>query len=119
VFAIQLGEVREHGHTRNVLDKVLAAPQVAALGIVLSPCVRGIASDAEWIVLGAPGIAKSAGGTVIVRGRWRRGEVASCLAASSEVHVAADGAKVFRVGATGWIDFLDEHTAYIALDAKL
>lgn len=119
VFSIQLNEMREYSHTRNFLDTVLAAPQFATLGIVLPPCVRGIASDAEWLVFGAPGLEQSVGGTLILRGRWRRRDVESCFADTVKTYVSADGAKLFRVGDTGWLDFIDDHTAYVTLNTKL
>jgi hypothetical protein len=119
VFAVQLGELRAHDHTKNFLDKIASYPQVAALGLLLPPCVKGIASDAEWIVFGAPGLEKSTDGTLIVRGRWRRSDVEKCFAGTVKTHVAADGAKLYRVGDTGWLDFIDDHTAYVTLNTKL
>ena len=31
----------------------------------------------------------------------------------------ADGGKLFRIGDFGWLDFIDDHTAYVTLNAKL
>ncbi len=119
VFAVQLGELNAQSATRDLLDKITSHPKVAALGIMLPPCVKGIASDAEWLVFGAPGLEKSEAGTLILRGRWRRTDVEACLADAVKTHVAADGAKLFRVGDFGWLDFLDDHTAYITMNTKL
>jgi serine/threonine-protein kinase len=119
IFAVQLGEMRAHDHTSNFLDKIVSHPQVSALGLMLPPCVKGIASDAEWFVFGAPGLEKSVDGTLIVRGRWRRSDVESCFADTVKTHVSADGAKLFRVGDNGWLDFIDDHTAYVTLNTKL
>ncbi|HEY5949438.1 MAG TPA: hypothetical protein VIV40_28280, partial [Kofleriaceae bacterium] len=82
-------------------------------------CVKGIASDAEWIVFGAPGLEKSDAGTLIVRGRWRRSDVEACFGDSVKTHVSADGGKLYRIGDYGWLDFLDDHTAYVTLNNKL
>jgi predicted Ser/Thr protein kinase len=119
LFEIQLGEMKDHDHTRNFLDQVLAHPKVAAMAIVLPPCVKGIASDAEWLVFGSPGLEKSDAGTMILRGRWRRSDVEACFGDTVKTHVSADGAKLFRVGDDGWLDFIDDHTAYVTLNTKL
>jgi hypothetical protein len=89
------------------------------MGILLPPCVKGIASDAEWLVFGSPGLEKSGAGTMILRGRWRRSDVEACFADTVKTHVSADGAKLFRIGDDGWLDFIDDHTAYVTLNTKL
>lgn len=119
VFSVQLGEMRQYSHTRGFLDQVLSHPKVAAMGILLPPCVKGIASDAEWLVFGAPGLERSIEGTLILRGRWRRADVEACFEGTVKTHVSADGAKLFRVGDDGWLDFINEHTAYVTFDKKL
>jgi len=119
IFAVQLAELRAHGHTRDFLDKLTSQPKVAALGILLPACVKRLVSDAEWIVVGSPSLDKSTEGTLIVRGRWQRADVESCFGASAKPHLGKDGAKLFRVGDDGWLDFLDDHTAYVALATKL
>ncbi len=119
VFVMQLGELRAHDHTRNFIDKVASMPQVAGLGVMLPPCVKGIVSDAEWVVFGAPGLDKSIDGTLILRGRWRRTDVEKCFADAVKTHVSADGAKLFRIGDDGWLDFIDDHTAYVTLNTQL
>nr|AHN97831.1 hypothetical protein [uncultured bacterium lac111] len=119
VFSVQLGEMRAVSATREMLDTIAAHPKVASLGIVLPPCVKGIVADAEWMVFGAPGLEKSDAGTLIIRGRWRRPEVEACFADAVKTHVSADGGKLFRIGDFGWLDFIDEHTAYVTLNAKL
>jgi predicted Ser/Thr protein kinase len=119
IFAVQLGELRAHSHTRDFLDTVTSHPKFAALGIIVPPCVKALAADAEWMVFGSPGLEKSAEGTLILRGRWRRSDVEACFGDSVKAHVSADGAKLFRVGDAGWLDFIDDHTAYVTLNTKL
>jgi len=119
LFAVQLGEMRAVSATRDLLDTITRHPKVAALGLVLPPCVKGLASDAEWIMFGAQGLEQSANGTLVVRGRWRRLDVESCFGESVKAHVSADGAKLFRIGDDGWLDFIDDHTAYVTLNTKL
>ena len=119
VFVVQLGEMRAYSHTRDLLDKITSHPKVAVLGVVLPDCVRGIAADAEWLVFGAQGLEKSETGTLILRGRWRRADVESCFADTVKAHVTPDGAKLYRVGDNGWLDFIDDHTAYVTFNTKL
>jgi len=119
VFAVQIGEMRNVSATNDLLNTITSHPKVAALGLVLPACVKGIAADAEWLVFGAPGLEQSPMGTLILRGRWRRRDVESCFADTVKTHVSADGAKLYRVGDDGWLDFIDDHTAYVTLDTKL
>jgi hypothetical protein len=116
---VQLAEMRAVDATRTLLETITQHPKVAALGLVLPPCVKGLASDAEWILFGAEGLEKSVSGTLIVRGRWRRTDVENCFGETVKAHVSADGAKLFRIGDDGWLDFIDEHTAYVTLNTKL
>ncbi|HSD86052.1 MAG TPA: protein kinase [Kofleriaceae bacterium] len=119
VFTVQLGELRAQSQTADVLDKIAKEPKVAALGLILPPCVKGIVGDAEWLVFGAPSLEESVGGTLVLRGRWRRSDVEACFADTVKTYVANDGAKLFRVGDEGWLDFFDDHTAIVTLDTKL
>jgi len=54
-----------------------------------------------------------------MRGRWRRSDVEACFGDTVKTHVTSDGAKLFRVGDDGWLDFLDDHTAYVTLNTKV
>jgi hypothetical protein len=119
VFTAQIGELREQSATKDLMAKITSYPKVAAMGLVLPACVKGIVSDAEWLVFGAPGLDQSEQGTLILRGRWRRSDVEACFADTVKAHVAADGAKLFRIGDDGWLDFLDDHTAMVTLNTKL
>jgi hypothetical protein len=81
--------------------------------------VKGIVGDAEWLVFGAPSVEKSVEGTLVLRGRWTRSDVESCFADTVKAYVTNDGAKLYRVGDDGWLDFLDEHTAIVTMSTKL
>jgi hypothetical protein len=119
LFTVQLGELRDNSSTSDLLDKIGKHPKVAPLALLLPPCVKGIIADAEWFVFGAPSLADSAAGTLVLRGRWRRSDVEACFADTVKVYVANDGAKLYRVGDDGWLDFLDDHTAVVTLNTKL
>ncbi|HUS28417.1 MAG TPA: protein kinase [Kofleriaceae bacterium] len=119
LFTVQLTELRDNSSTNDLLDKIAKHPKVAPLALILPPCVKGIIADAEWFVFGAPTLEHSSNGTLVLRGRWRRSDVEACFADTVKVYVANDGAKLFRVGDEGWLDFLDDHTAVVTLNTKL
>ena len=119
LFVVQIAELRAFDHTANFLDKLTSHEKVTSMALLLPPCVKGIVSDAEWLVFGAPGLEKSVDGTLILRGRWRRRDVEACFEDTVKAYVANDGAKLFRVGELGWMDFIDDHTAYVTLNTRL
>ena len=119
ILGVQLAELRAQSAMNDLLDQIAKAPKIAVLGEMVPPCVKAVASNAEWFVFGATSIDKSGDGTLVVRGRWSRRDVENCFGDSTTSYVADDGAKLFRVGDDGWFDFIDEHTAYIAFKTKL
>jgi hypothetical protein len=120
IFTIQLGELRAHESTAAVLQKIGGDPRITAMAGALPPCVRSIASDAEWIAFGAPALRQSTTGTIVLRGRWRQRDVDACFAEGDfKANVTKDGAKLYRIGDYGWLDFIDEHTAYVIVHSEL
>lgn len=120
VFTIQLGELRAHESTNAVLQKLGSDPRLTALAGVLPPCVRSLGSDAEWIAFGAPALRQSTTGTLVLRGRWRQRDVDACFASGDfKANVTKDGARLYRIGDYGWLDFIDEHTAYVIVHSEL
>jgi hypothetical protein len=119
VFTVSLGELRAQSQTNDLLDKIAKHPKVAPVALLMPPCVKGIVGDAEWLVFGAPSVEKSVEGTLVLRGRWTRSDVESCFADTVKAYVTNDGAKLYRVGDDGWLDFLDEHTAIVTMSTKL
>lgn len=119
VFTVQLAELRAQSQTNDLLDKIAKHPKVAPVGLLMPPCVKGLVGDAEWLVFGAPSVAMSIEGTLVLRGRWRRADVESCFADSVKAFVTNDGSKLYRIGEDGWLDFLDDHTAVVTMSTKL
>jgi serine/threonine protein kinase len=119
VFTVQLAELRAQSQTNDLLDKIAKHPKVAPVGLLMPPCVKGLLGDAEWLVFGAPSLEKAIEGTLVLRGRWRRSDVESCFADSVKAYVTNDGAKLYRIGDDGWLDFLDDHTAVVTMSTKL
>ncbi len=119
VFTVSLGELRAQSQTNDLLDKIAKHPKVAPVALLMPPCVKGLIGDAEWLVFGAPSVEKSVEGTLVLRGRWTRNDVESCFADTVKAYVTNDGAKLYRVGDDGWLDFLDDHTAIVTMSTKL
>ena len=77
-------------------------------------------SDAEWIVFGAPALKQS------------RSTARSCCAAAGSAAMSMraspratsrrtrpnDGAKLYRIGDYGWLDFIDDHTAFVTIELR-
>jgi serine/threonine protein kinase len=120
VFTVQLGELRAHDSTAAVLDKLGKDPRIGVLASSLPACVRSLATDAEWLAFGAPALRQSSTGTIVLRGRWRQRDVEACFDSGDfKANVTKDGAKLYRIGDYGWLDFIDEHTAYVSVHSEL
>ncbi len=119
VFGLQLGELRAQETTADMLDKLAKHPKVAAMATMLPPCVKAIAGDAEWIVLGAPSLEGFDKGALVIRGRWARKDVEACIGDGIKPNTVRDGSRLYRIGDFGWLDFVDEHTAYATMRADL
>src|SRR4029077_8123212 len=85
----------------------------------LPPCLRAMVSDSEWVAFGAPSLHTSENGTLVLRGRWKRGDIEACIGDTMKPHVTPDGGRLYRIGDDFWLDFIDEHTAFITKHAEL
>jgi serine/threonine-protein kinase len=120
VFTLQVGELRAHDSTAAVLQTLGKDPRIGVLAATLPECVRSLATDAEWIAFGAPALRQSSTGTLVLRGRWRQRDVDACFEAGDfKANVTKDGSKLYRIGDHGWLDFIDEHTAYVSVRTDL
>jgi len=120
VFTIQLGELRAHDATKALIDKIAGDSRFAALTSEVPPCARAVASDAEWLAYGAPALKQSSTGTLVLRGRWKRRDVDACFASGDfKSNTTADGTKLYRIGDHGWLDFIDDHTAFLIIHSDL
>jgi serine/threonine protein kinase len=116
VFTVQLGELRAHDSTAAVLERLGKDPRVGVLAASLPDCVRSLATDAEWLAVGAQSLRQSSAGTIVLRGRWRQRDVEACFDAGDfKATTTKDGAKLYRIGEHGWLDFIDEHTVYVSV----
>ncbi len=119
VVAVQIAELRANTATAEVLHKLATNPKVKFVIGDLPVCVRALAGESEWVVFGAPKLDTTSVGELIVGGRWVRRDVERCFEDSSDAVTVHDGTKVLKLGTEGWVDFLDDHTAYLVLRGDL
>ncbi|MEO6773837.1 MAG: hypothetical protein ABI467_12620, partial [Kofleriaceae bacterium] len=114
VIAVQLDELRANTATADILSKLGTNPKAKLVIGDLPVCVRALARESEWIVFGAPKLDTGNAGEVVVGGRWQKQDVIRCFE-DAETKTLEDGTTLVRLGDEGWLDFLDDHTAYLAL----
>jgi hypothetical protein len=118
VIAVQIDELRANSATADVLKKLGTNPKVKLVVGDLPICVRELAGESEWMVFGAPKLETSNAGEIVVGGRWRKQDVVACFE-GVETKKVKDGTTLIKIGDDGWLDFLDDHTAYLALRKDL
>jgi predicted Ser/Thr protein kinase len=117
VISVQLDELHDNTATADMMHKLATNPKVDVVLSGLPECIRTLAGTSEWLVFGAPGLETKQTGALIVGGRWQRSDVEACFDATP-VEVK-DGSQVYKVGDLGWLDFIDDHTAYLAMRPSL
>ena len=119
VLTAEMGELRAQPQIADVIAKLQKDARVELVAGMLPPCVRELIGDAEWIAVGAASAQDAQQGTIVLRGRWARHDVEACFGDRGKSHVTADHATMFAIGDTGWLDFIDDHTVYLALHSEL
>ena len=119
VLGVSLGELTRDPRLRPLFDALAGNPQLAPLVAFAPPCLRALVGGAEWFALGAPGFGRAEQGTLIVRGRWTRADVEGCFGGQATPRPQPDGAVVLELPSLRWLDFLDDHTAYLSLRTAL
>jgi serine/threonine-protein kinase len=119
IFTAEIGELRAQRQIADLLDKAAKDPRLGILLALVTPCVRAAAAQSEWIVVGGPTLHDTVEkGTFVLRGRWERKDIERCLDDTTK-HVTADHHTMFQIGDDGWLDFIDDHTIYVALETRL
>lgn len=114
LFTVVINELRAHEQLDEILGKVKDRTEAQQL-LAAAPCIEPILAGAQWAVYAAKSLHDSTNGTLIVRGRWKRADVESCLSDDIVPLQMPDGAKLLQLRRVGWIDFIDEHTAYVSV----
>ncbi len=115
VFSVMLGELRRNEQFDVVLGKLAAHPKVASFKESVPPCVTGLLAGAEWAIYASASLRDSEHATLIIRGRWQRGDVEDCFAPDTIPLTMPDGKQMLQLKRVGWIDFLDDHTIYLSV----
>ena len=117
VISVQLDELHDNTATADMLHKLATNPKVDVVLAGLPECIRTLAGTSEWMVFGAPGLETKQTAALIVGGRWERSDVQACFDATPVE--LKDGSQMYKVGELGWLDFIDDHTAYLAMRPSL
>ncbi|HET9986936.1 MAG TPA: serine/threonine-protein kinase, partial [Kofleriaceae bacterium] len=112
VIAVQIAELRANTATADVLKKLGTNPKVKLVVGELPVCVRSLGGESEWVVFGAPKLDTANAGELVVGGRWQKQDVIRCFE-DAETQKVKDGTTLVKLGDDGWLDFLDDHTAYL------
>ena len=115
IMAVEIGELTSTPEMRALVGRAFAWPKLSDALAAVPPCIQAIAARGEWIAFGTSSVAAADSGTFIVRGRWRRADVEACLAKDAHALPEPDGAKIWQIEADGWLEFLDDHTAYVSM----
>jgi len=114
VLAVVVDELKRSEQFQALLDKLGQETRVKMLAAIMPPCVKELVGGSAWLVLGMPATDQQHG-VLIAHGGWTRGDVEKCFAADATRDTLADGAVLLRLGKSGWVDFIDDHTAYVAM----
>jgi serine/threonine protein kinase len=112
LITVQVGEIRENDRTARFLDKLAKYTKVRMMADIMPPCVRALVTSSQWLVFGATSLDQADQATLVARGRWKRAEFDACVGAAVEKVQLAEGTRIFKFD-DFWLDFIDEHTAYV------
>ncbi|MDB4954047.1 MAG: hypothetical protein JWO36_1616 [Myxococcales bacterium] len=119
IVTAQIGELRAQPQTAHLLETAGRQPIFVMFSRVFPPCVRSLIAQSEWVVYGSASLASRAHGTVVTRGRWQRSDVEKCFGDTVAAQQLQDGPRIFKLQNFGWLDFIDDHTAYLTNRADL
>ena len=116
VIEVQLDELHDNTATADMVHELGINTKVAVVLSGLPDCLRTLAGTSEWMVFGSPGVDTKHTGALIVGGRWFRKDVEACF--DGTPIAVKDGSTLWKLsdlGWLGWLDFIDDHTAYLAM----
>jgi hypothetical protein len=102
-----------------MLKKLATDPKVKLLTSDMPECVLALAGGADWIVFGTPKLDTKGTGEIVIGGRWQKRDVVACLDKGVVAHKTKDGATIYQLADIGWLDFVDDHTAYVAVRPEM
>ena len=118
VFTVDVGALRKDTQFDAILAKLANNIQVKAL-LATAPCLSPILSGSDWVVFGTLSLEDPERGTLVIGGRWQRGDIEKCLADDMVKLDMPDGKTMLQLRRVGWMDFIDDHTVYISVREDL
>jgi serine/threonine protein kinase len=119
VVSVLVDDLRANTATASMLTKLASDPKVKLFTSELPECVMALAGGADWIVFGTPKLDTKGTGEIVIGGRWQKSDVVACLDKGVVAHETKDGATIYQLADVGWLDFVDDHTAYVAVRPEL
>ncbi len=113
-----VGQLKRDERFATMFDKLANHPQAKLLVAMMPPCVTTLLRGSEWFAFGSTGFDADKHGTLIVRGRWQRKDVEACFP-QKQAFTMTDGKAILQLPEVGWLDFLDDNTAYISVRQDL
>jgi serine/threonine protein kinase len=113
VVTVVMDELRKQEQFGSLVDKLANEPRVKMLAALMPPCVKQLVAGSGWLVFGMPSTDQTHG-VLVAHGGFSRADVEKCFAPDAKSQVV-DGAKLMQLGRAGWVDFIDDHTVYVAM----
>jgi predicted Ser/Thr protein kinase len=114
IVAVEIRELLALKQTSELLAKAATWPKLQTAIDAVPACIQMLVKDGEWFAFGTTSTAALDTGTFVVRGKWTRAGVEACLAKANDFKTADDGTKLWEVETDAWLDFIDDHTAYVS-----
>jgi serine/threonine protein kinase len=119
VVAVLVDDLRANTATAEMLKKLTNDPKVNFVTSELPECVVALGGGADWIVFGTPKLDTKGTGEIVIGGRWQKTDVIACLDTAAVPRKTTDGATVYQITDVGWLDFVDDHTVYLAVRPEM
>jgi serine/threonine protein kinase len=118
VLSVIYAELDSQQQMHEIIEELIREPRAQMLEALMPPCVKKTLGRAAWFVFGTPSV-DSPHGVLIARGDWTRDDVEGCFLTDATRVAMPDGKKLFRLGKEGLVDFIDDHTIYVAMRSDL
>jgi len=118
VVQMVLSELMADQYVKALIDKLVVSGRVAMVAAFVPPCVKKLLGQSSWFVYGMVTL-EQWNGVLVAGGAFERQDIEACFAKDATRVTMPDGAKLFRLRNDGFVDFIDDHTAIIAMRKDL
>ncbi|MEO8841525.1 MAG: protein kinase [Kofleriaceae bacterium] len=119
IVSVLVDDLRANTATAEMLTKLTNDPKVNFVTSELPECVVALGRGADWIVFGTPKLDTKGTGEIVIGGRWQKRDVIACLDTGAVARTTTDGATIYQIADVGWLDFVDDHTVYLAVRPEM